>query len=909
MPLPQPKLSPSERNEKVATPAYFVRRLRPHDEGMADFVDEAGLIGVPGAKVVLGEPGMGKSELLRELGRRLDIEPVSAIRFLLSKKPERFVTPGKPLLIDGLDEAMARRERDSVDAVLAQLEDAGSPDFVLSCRSREWQARGESNLRQLYGADPKLFSLEPLHCDEAAEFLASRHPGADVTHVLSHLDAHGLSDLYRNPLTLGLMGRVAETDTALPASRGALFQRVCTLIWSEHNLERQDLGLAQLTEADALSSVGAVCAALLLGGAEAVSIAGAAELHERDLRIADIALLPGAGAAPTVFSSKLFQSFGSSRIKPIHRVIAEYLGARWLARQVDSPRKQRRLLAQLQGSGGVPASLRGLHAWLAYHGPALAEHVIAADPYGVLRYGEPNALSLRQAEILFHSLEALARDNPWFRSNDWDSRTAAGLMVPGLKPRIDAVIGSAESNAHLRSLLIEGLNGSPLAGELADSLEAVVISPVRFYREREDAAEALLPYRGREWWRATIQSLLETPGEDAGRLARRIIERIKGDVADGILVSAVFAELGLLTCAWPRVRKQRVHTLRYFKNLVALITTERLAGILDQLVDFVELVPKDDWQSVNDIAGLTSELIVRAIDEGAVATGDGARLWRWFGVIERASRFHRDTKETLKQRLEAKPELRRAAQSHALYIERRRNTIWMAEFDLDHRMLGLSSYRGDVAWHLEQMAAADLKDEARREDWRDLMRIGRRADGFDQGVREAGEKFMRGDKQLAAYLTKLESPKPLGWERRRARETSKRERKERVSIEFDRRHYAANVGDMRAGKLKFILGPARAYLGHDTNLPGQGIGAARVEAWLGSTLGSDALTGFEAALHRADLPSIADVTKGFAEGTTYNYGFVIIAGLTERMANGRGFAGVPSDVLTIGLLLLHFDGG
>lgn len=909
LPLTDPGSPPPECPAHGPAAGYFARRLRSHDENIADFLDEAELIGIPGAKVVLGEPGMGKSELLHELGRRLQVKPVSAIRFLLSKNPDRFMTPGKPLLIDGLDEAMARREGDAVDTVLAQLEDAGSPDFVLTCRAREWQARGESNLCHLYGAEPRLFSLEPLHRTEAADFLASRHPTADADHVLSHLDEHGLSDLYRNPLTLGLMGRVAETDAALPASRGALFERVCTLVWPEHNPERQDRGLAQLSEPDALSAAGAICAALLIGGAEAVSVAGAAELHERDLRIGDIALMPGAGATPAVFSSKLFQSLGSARIKPIHRVIAEYLGARWLAREADSPRKQRRLLAQLQGGGGVPASLRGLHAWLAFHSPTLAERVIAADPYGVLRYGESNALSPRQAEVLFNSLEALAQEDPWFRSNDWDSRTAEGLMVPGLKVRIDALIGSATSNPHLRSLLIEGLNGSVLAGELADTLEAVVISPERFYRERDDAAEALLPHRDRDWWRARIQTLIETPGEDAGRLARRMIELIGGDVADDMLVASIFAELGLLTCALPRVLKQRVHTLRYFKNLFALIASQRLPGILDQLTDFTPLIPKDDWQSLNDIADLSSGLIVRAIDESAVSPSDGARLWRWLKILERASRFHRDVKEALKQRLAANADLRRAAQSHALYVDRRRDTIWMAELDLDHRMLGLSSYERDVAWHLEQMAAADLKDEARREDWRDLMRIGRRSDGYTEGVLEAGQMFMRGDKQLAAYLSKIEKSKPQPWERRGARQAAKRERKERVEIELDRRHYGSSTRPMLAGELKFILGPARAYLGHDSSLPGEGGGATRLQAWLGKSLAADALVGFEAALHRGDLPTITEVAAGFARGITYNYGFVIIAGLAERQANGHGFAGVPVDVMTIGLLLLHHDGG
>src|SRR3569832_2591471 len=177
---------------------------------------------------------------MRELGRQLGIEPVTAIRFINAKNPVKLVPAGKPLLIDGLDEAMSRREGDAVDAILAQLEEAGSPPFILSCRSREWQARSVTNLRQLYGAEPRVLTLEPFDRSEARAFLLAQHPGVDADHVLDHLASHSLEDLYHNPLTLGLMGRVAETDTQLPATRAALFERVCTLIWPEHDRARQD---------------------------------------------------------------------------------------------------------------------------------------------------------------------------------------------------------------------------------------------------------------------------------------------------------------------------------------------------------------------------------------------------------------------------------------------------------------------------------------------------------------------------------------------------------------------------------------------------------------------------------------------------------------------------------------------
>ncbi|MGF6639972.1 hypothetical protein [Paraburkholderia sp. MM6662-R1] len=142
--------------------------------------------------------------------------------------------------------------------ILSQLEEAGAPDFILSCRAREWQARNAASLRQIYSVEPLVFSLEPLMRPEASIFLARQYAKTDPERVLTHLDDYGLSELYNNPLTLGLMGRVAEHDERLPSTRAALFDRVCKLVWPEHDEDRQDSGLSELMEDQALSAAGAI---------------------------------------------------------------------------------------------------------------------------------------------------------------------------------------------------------------------------------------------------------------------------------------------------------------------------------------------------------------------------------------------------------------------------------------------------------------------------------------------------------------------------------------------------------------------------------------------------------------------------------------------------------------------------
>ncbi len=903
-------MTDAERTTGHAANDYFPRRLRSADTAAGvDFIDEGGLLGRSGARVVLAEPGMGKSELLVEVGRRLGTEPVSAMRFSLSGNPLRFVRPGLPLLIDGLDEAMARREGDAVTAVLSKLDDAGAPPFILTCRSREWQSRGETGLRQLYGADPAVFSLEPFGRGEAGIFLASRNPGADGDHVLDHLDRHGLTELYRNPLTLGLIGRVAETDRQLPDTRAALFTRVCALIWPEHDRDRQDIGLAQLTEDEALDAAGAIAAALLFGGAEAVSIAGAALHQEGDLQLSALTALPGAAAARAMFSSNLFVGMGATRAKPIHRVVAEFLGARWLAGRASSPRTQRRLLAQFHGGGAVPASLRGLHAWLAYHSPAMAERVIAADPFGLLRYGETGDLSPAQADALFDALSRLAEEDPYFRASDWDAATATGLMIAPLAARIEAAIGSPASNSHLRSLLIEAVRGTELVQALGPTLEAVMFDEERFYREREDAADALLQDRGAEWWRSAVERLRREGTEDAARLARTVIERVDAAVPDELLVATLFAELGLTITRLPKERKRRGHTLRSHSRVVAMIETERLPSVLDLLADYATLVPRYDWQSYTDIADISANLTLRAIDEGAIGAADAGRLWQWLGTVEHARQSRRASKRDLAAALVERRDLRQAVQRHVLDTARRQDSVWQTELDLQRRLVGLSMHVGDAAALLAELEGADNRDARSREDWQDLVRLAHRRDGFEPGARDSALRFARTDPQLLAFLRKTEDPRPPAWQVRQEREQAKRDRKRRVEVEEDRREFAAHRAELVSGTLCWIVGPAQSYLGirgrGSRELPPR----ERLVDLLGDGLAADALTGLEAALHRADLPTVAQVTTGFAEDVTYNYCFAIMAGLLERQRAGVGFGGVSAEVLLTGLLLCHHDRG
>lgn len=615
--------------------SYFSRYLRVHPDGTQDQkIDEQALIELQGPRVILGEPGMGKSALIHEIGRRLGIKPITATYFMNHPNPQRLFQAGKLVLIDGLDEAMARREGDAVDLILAKFDDAQSPDFILCCRAREWQTRHESSIRAIYDMAPSVLVLEPLTWSEAQAFLQRRHPTVDAWQVLRHLDTNGVGDLYANPLTLGLIGQVAESNKALPQSRGQLFESVCRLIWSEHDADRQQSGLGAMSEEQALSAAGALCAGMLLSGASAISLAGPLQLAAGDIRLAELVALPGAEKGREILSSKLFQSIENDRVTPIHRVIAEFLGARWLALETTSSQAQRRLLKQMSGSGNVPSSIRGLHAWIAYHSVPMANSVITADPSAVLRYGDASNMTFDQVECMWDALNTLAYDDPVFPVRERGRGAASGLMHPKMKHKIQNLIMSPDSNRQLRFLLIESLAETLLAGDLADTLEAITFSVDRAHRERLAASIALMPHRDRTWWQESIPRLVTQNNQESVRLARDIMVRIECDVEDQVLVSTLVSDMCLSPRVVPKFPLNMTLDLFHYRRFAQSLPIGRLDNLLNLLSDFAIGFNGQDHDKPNELIDLMSVMIRRSINERTLDAVSVHVLRHWYGAIQ-----------------------------------------------------------------------------------------------------------------------------------------------------------------------------------------------------------------------------------------------------------------------------------
>lgn len=896
---------PGGQGAKSVEPPYFRRKLRIYEADAEREILDFDLLSFGRSVVVLGEPGMGKSELIGELGRVGGVAPVSAPRFMLSKNPAGYVTAGRPLLIDGLDEAIARDEKDAVDRVLAQLEDAGCPGFVLSCRSREWQSRSLRSLKEIYGAEPLVVSIEEFTREEASAFWLSRGFKSAVDPVLDELDVQGLSDLYRNPLTLSLLGRVADSGKPLPGTRAELFEHVCELIWREENEARQNTQLAQINQDQALSSAGACMAGVIFGGMDAIRLGGIAERQEGEVWIGDLEGLPGGGDARAVVASKLFKSVGVGRAAPIHRVVAEFLGARWLAAQATTSLSRRRLLTQFLGGGAVPSSLRGLHAWLAFHSPHLSARVIAADPFGLLRYGETALLDATQAAALLDALERLARADPYFRAQDWDARSAKGLAQTSLAPRIDSILADAGSNFHLRTLLLEAIKNTPLALSLSATLEKLFFDDARAYGEREEALEALFAHRSRPLWQDAAQTLVDQAREDSVRLARQLIDMLDYDVDDDLLASTLLAEIGLQISQFPRVSERQPIRFHRFETLVSKLTPSRSKTLLRIISSRVPRKAIEDHDTRRELSKILGLLLIRALRGGAIELRDAPTVWAWLGQIDGRSSADKETLEQIRDAFDGLHELRRGIQRYAVWTACKSSTLWQADHRMQIRAIGLAGNADDVAYFLREVGAKASRSRRARSDWRDLVSLGARAGQDNREVLVAAKAFPAfGLKERAAIRRITHPSKPL-WEiREEAEEAARRERDE-----ADHQHAIAQlmtiIPKIRAGELDGTLYAAKFYLGiqvsarRQEKMPPE----ERLAAVYNEQLAREFAFGFEATLHKSDLPTMEQIANSHARGKIWNVAYPLVAGLLQRHRSAKGFAGVAHATLQKALLI------
>jgi hypothetical protein len=888
-----------------AGPAVYIQRTLSYSDGQGErrTVEEAELHTLRPPLVILGDPGMGKTELLDAYAKRQGFTFITARRLLRRPLAELQKDPTRVWVIDAFDEVASARGEEPVQLVLERLGALGYPPFVLSCRGVDWQsATTNTDIEDDYDVPPTQLQLNALSRSEAETALAGTLGLETARKTIADLVARGLETLFENPLTLLLIASLIKAHGQLPESRADLYREACDLLVTEENDKHRQGALNNLAKDEALNAAGAACAALILTGSEAISLEMAGSVAEGDLRAVEIATLPGASAVEAVLHSRLFrQPRGGDRMAPLHRTIAEYLGARWLAARFDTA-SARRIFSLVNFRGGVPASLRGLHAWLAHFNHTISEQVIETDPFGVLRYGDADGLSPPEGHAMLRGLKQLSIDTPYFRSGDWTRYSARGLAQAALADEVRALVLDPKTSYAFRSVLLDALKGSPAAALLKADLFKVVMQDGKRGLGREariSAAEILIALKDPgDDWPAVVDTLSQRVPAAARYLAVNIIITEGGSAfPPAIIARAVLGYTGRL----PGQEKStgRVEGVGPLYHLARLTPAEQIGAVLDEYIAQSPKATPKDWNAEYALNDLIATLISRRLEGTAPAPLD---LLRWLRIHADMHMTGGDKRKAIRDWMRAHDDVRRAIQAHVMFVETDDDNVFARGWGLNRLDAALVPSFEDVVVLLDDPHLKPLSKESVRKRWRDVVQLGAHAEGLHEAISAKASAQAAGDAELEAFLERLRNPSPPDWEaeqrKRQAREARRRER----DWAKHRADYEGRVAQVRSGELGGVFQMAMAYTGRFYELNEAAEPRERVRLWLGDDLLAAALEGFEAVLHRDDLQGSVKFAESYAEGQTWNYIFPILVGLLERVRTGRGLDGVPDDVIISGRL-------
>lgn len=871
---------------------YVERELSFSQRGTETRVTEADILSLALPLIVLGDPGMGKSKLTERPATRLGAWRISAGALVRSANLEPLKPlGGLPILIDGLDELTASSGASAVDEVLKKLSAMGYPPFILFCRAADWNGSADRHkIWEDYGVEPTTARLEPFSRADAKRFLNGRE-GVDAEQLLEDLDRRDLSEFYANPLTLALIAEIAADKQGLPNGRADLLDRASRLLVREVNPIHQR-GVSGMSDVDGLiDSAGAIFAHLLLSGSSGIADRPPHSIPLGFVAIGDLADIPGAPLTAVALKSRLFRSNEENLLVPYHRVVAEFLAARWLAKRLDAGLSERRIVQGLMFGGGVPTALRGLYAWFGHFAPRMTEACIRTDPYAALRYGDAEHLSLQHARLLLRSLASLASEDPYFRSDDWGRRAVAGLARPELKPEILQLVKQPDRHVHLSTIVLEALPGSTLTREIVPELTALVEDENAIYLERYDAAKALGNSKVAIDWAALIRKLRMSGDAPSKRLALEVMGQLDpNELASDDICDALLDYHGVF-------REERAgHVIGSDYLLLRRLSATQSAAVLDRVAERITAHKRSPhWRMGYHMGWAMHRLINAAI--GREPPPGHERLWCWLRLMESESGSDED-RSRIGAFLKANAALRRGVQRLSFSDDEIDGAPWMAiVHDLPRINPELAVTPEDAVAFLDEIAGRKTLANFDIELWTALLHF-TRLEGFVSAIEQAARRGIERHPELQRHWDEVTAPPKFDWRKEEQRRQEKSRRDKQRRFRQHRAEFAAHYTEIANGTaFRALSSLANAYLDRYSDLHHEGGAIARLQYWLGDDLTQVSLKGFVRVLFRDDLPTAKQISETHAEGKTLDVEPVLICGTAELVRTGQSLSAVSRSVL------------
>lgn len=870
------------------------------------------------AWVLIGNPGAGKTEVFKERSAAEGGIYITARNFVDLEPPSVAL-----LFIDGLDEIAAGNALGftALGQIRTKLQRMGTPKFRISCREADWRGSTDSEaLQHLVGEKDFLeLHLEPLNSQEIEELIAhwqfsSAQQAADF---IKEAEKHGLDGLLDNPQTLRML--VEATASGWPANKTQTYQMACAKLVREHN----DQWLA-VTREDAhpdealLQAASYLCSLMLLSGGVSLSLQRAGNNQKDVLSLPELRSYesaPDIGLCRAVLHTRLFRGNGSGEFFPVHRTVAEYLAAQYIAKRINAGLPSKRVLALMLGEdAGVVPELRGLHAWLAATATGdLRIELIDRDPLGVILNGDVRSFTRPEKLRVLDALSNEAKRYTYFRSQNWVSQPFGALATADMQEDFRSLLLSRErSPAHLALVdcVLDALANGENMPALNGALEQVVRDASYWPSSRIEALGVLIALeRGRDQWSISLQLLDEI---HSGKIEDSEDELL------GVLLSTLYPNAISPEKLWNYLRQPKSGVLlgsywRFWHDLSQHDTSiEDVATLLDSLPSSLHKL--DDQDDNIGTARIIGSLLARGIAERGHQL-ETPHLFRWLS-LGLGQHYHSplelEHKEVLRRWLEENPDRYKELFEYGLQRQADAGTSgWGQIWQTEQYLYEAPKPPDTEHWYLSLATATDDPD-LRRELVLGAFRIVEKKKNVGSAI-ELLENWRHSHSTdivwIDAFLQCPYPPENQDQERidsKIKRETRLQER-EKQKIEFFQGKlagFAQGIFDLGA-----LVEIGNAYLNY-SHRSSQKTPEARIRELLNQK--EDwvhlALHGLRQCLFRTDLPTAEEIIELHARGRRYNLAMPCLAAMDLHWTeNPASILSLPKPVLetVVAFRLVH----
>ncbi len=849
------------------------------------------------AYVLLGPPGAGKSTTFNEEARNQSGTYVTARNFsTFTDKPEWHNTT---LFIDGLDEIRAGQDdrQTSFDKIRNTLYGLGCPSFRLSCREADWFGAYDTDQLKDVSSDRsiRILRLEPLSDKDVCDILRINLRIPDPECFITEAQERGVQGLLTNPQSLEMLARAVNNGDGWPKTKTEAFTMACETLLKEHNNSHSSVTKNKFSMPDLMKASGRICAVQLLTGASGFSITNT----EDGNNVVSLEQLSehGSGVYLRCLQSKLFESMIDGQMTPVHRLIAEFLAAGYLANLVDKDGLPiARFLSLVTGHDGVVVSeLRGLVAWLGAQSQIARSEIIHRDPIGTVLYGDARRFSFDEKYLLLKRLKIEVDSNcgplPWdvlvSSLGELITSEIAGIVQKALEEP-----SREESAQSFAVILLKALNNATVLKGFNELLMQIVRDKTRWTSVRRRALEVLIRYReldngGFDEFITLVEDIHNGKVQDHEHdLTLYLLDVLYPNV----IPESKIIEYLKIPVTW---HNDFEHEYFWTVLLPRKSSPEQLAVILDQLVDRSnQLLENDNHQySASFLYKFAGALLAEFLKRGHECQ-ELNRLFDWLGLIMdedcQDDHYCDQNISVIREWLEKHPEEWKflLLRSIDLCADQTPDTEYGEFFacmynEVRSRLFDKKPDEYGV-WYLDQAIVA--------RDWKIshwLLEEVAECLHYEWGNQELSNEIILGrlagfpDKRdfFAKYLKKMQG------------HTESRDRKIPLKESQARTKYSDWHDDVKPFQDKFRENKASpillhrlaiAYFGGYSGVRGSN-SKERLRFILrnNNPLVEDVLTGFRKAIERKDLPAYKEILRLRVANRTHHLAYPIMAGLEE----------------------------